>query len=153
MALILFLIVLYIEIKYAGLISFYYGGHFYAEFFNAIYFEYLEFLIIIGIALVFSSFTTPVMSALFTFFVFAIGRFSSDIRLFAEEIKNPVTAVFSEVIYRVIPNLEKFDVRNEAVYGGTVNPDLLLYTTAYALLYTAALLILAIIIFEKKEFK
>lgn len=153
MALILFLIVLYIEIKYAGLISFYYGGHFYAEFFNAIYFEYLEFLIIIGIALVFSSFTTPVMSALFTFFVFAIGRFSSDIRLFAEEIKNPVTAVFSEVIYRVIPNLEKFDVRNEAVYGGTANPDLLLYTTAYALLYTAALLILAIIIFEKKEFK
>ena len=57
------------------------------------------------------------------------------------------------MLYRAIPNLEKFDVRNEAVYGGTVNPDLLLYTTAYALLYTAALLILAIIIFEKKEFK
>lgn len=153
MALILFLIVLYIEIRYAGLIKFYYGGHFYAEFFNAIYFEYLEFLVVIGIALVFSSFTTPVMSALFTFFVIAIGRFSSDIRLFAEEVKNPLTGALSEILYRVIPNLEKFNVRSEAVYGGVIDPDLILYTTAYALIYTLALLILSMIIFDRKEFK
>jgi ABC-type transport system involved in multi-copper enzyme maturation permease subunit len=153
MALILFLLVLLIEIRYEGLISFYYGGHYYAEFFNAVYFEYLEFLVVIGIALVFSSFTTPIMSALFTFFVIAIGRFSSDIRLFAEEVKSPFTALFSEAVYRIIPNLEKFDVRSEAVYGGIVNPDLILYTTVYAVIYTLALLILATIIFERKEFK
>ncbi len=153
MALILFLLVLFIEIRYEGLINFYYGGHFYAEFFNAVYFEYLEFLVVIGIALVFSSFTTPVMSALFTFFVIAIGRFSSDIRLFAEEVKSPFSAFFSEAIYRTIPNLEKFDVRSEAVYGGAVNPDLIIYTTIYAVIYTLALLILAVIIFERKEFK
>jgi hypothetical protein len=88
MGLILFLLVLFIEIRYEGLISFYYGGHYYAEFFNAVYFEYLEFLVVIGIALVFSSFTTPVLSALFTFFAIAIGRFSSDVRLFAEEVKS-----------------------------------------------------------------
>lgn len=153
MALILFLLVLFIEIRYEGLINFYYGGHFYAEFFNAVYFEYLEFLVVIGIALVFSSFTTPVMSALFTFFVIAIGRFSSDIRLFAEEVKSPFSAFFSEAIYRTIPNLEKFDVRSEAVYGGAVNLDLIIYTTIYAVIYTLALLILAVIIFERKEFK
>lgn len=153
MALILFLLVLFIEIRYEGLINFYYGGHYYAEFFNAVYFEYLEFLVVIGIALVFSSFTTPVLSALFTFFAIAIGRFSSDVRLFAEEVKSPVTAVFSEAVYRIIPNLEKFDFRSEAVYGGVVNPDLILYTTAYAVIYTLALLILAVIIFERKEFK
>ena len=153
MALTLFLLVMLIEIRYEGLINFYYGGHFYTEFFNAVYFEYLEFLVIIGVALVFSSFTTPVMSALFTFFVIAIGRFSSDIRMFAEEVKNPLLALFSEAVYKVIPNLEKFDVRSEAVYGGTLNTDLILYTTAYALIYTLALLILTIIIFERKEFK
>jgi len=153
MALILFLLVLFIVIRYEGLINFYYGGHYYAEFFNAVYFEYLEFLVVIGIALVFSSFTTPVMSALFTFFAIAIGRFSSDVRLFAEEVKSPVTAFFSEAVYRIIPNLEKFDFRSEAVYGGGVDPDLILYTTAYALIYTLALLILAVIIFERKEFK
>jgi Cu-processing system permease protein len=153
MALTLFLLVILIEIRYEGLINFYYGGHFYAEFFNAAYFEYLEFLVVIGVALVFSSFTTPVMSALFTFFVIAIGRFSNDIRMFAEEVKNPLSAIFSEAVYRVIPNLEKFDVRSEAVYGGTLNTDLILYTTAYALIYTLALLILTIIIFERKKFE
>lgn len=153
MTLILFLIVLYTELRHAGLIEFYYGGHFYAEFFKAVYFTYLEFLIIIGITIVFSSFTTPILSALFTFFLFAIGRFSSDIRLFAEEVQNPVTAVLAEVLYRVLPNLEKFNVRSEAVYGGTVNTELLLYTTGYALIYSMALLILAIVIFQQKEFK
>jgi chromate transport protein ChrA len=109
--------------------------------------------VIIGIALVFSSFTTPVMSVLFTFFLFAIGRFSSDIRLLAEQVKNPVVGFLTEVIYRLIPNLEKFDVRREAVYGGSVSAELILYTTAYAILYILALLVLSIIIFEKREFK
>ena len=36
------------------------------------------------------------MSALFTFFAIAIGRFSSDVRLFAEEVKTPVSAFFSD---------------------------------------------------------
>jgi ABC-type transport system involved in multi-copper enzyme maturation permease subunit len=153
MALILFLLVLYTEMRHEGLITFYYGGHYFAEFFKAVYFEYLEFVVIIGIALVFSSFTTPVMSVLFTFFLFAIGRFSSDVRLFAEQVRSPVTGFLTEVIYRVIPNLEKFDVRSEAVYGGDVSVGLILYTTAYAVLYTMALLVLAIIIFEKREFK
>ena len=153
MAFILFLLVLYTEMRHAGLIEYYYGGHYYAEFFKAVYFEYLEFLVIIGIALVFSSFTTPVMSVLFTFFLFAIGRFSSDIRLLAEQVKNPVVGFLTEVIYRVIPNLEKFDVRREAIYGGSVSVELILYTTAYAILYILALLILSIIIFEKREFK
>jgi len=153
MAFILFLLVLYTEMRHAGLIEYYYGGHYYAEFFKAVYFEYLEFIVIIGIALVFSSFTTPVMSVLFTFFLFAIGRFSSDIRLLAEQVKNPVVGFLTEVIYRVIPNLEKFDVRREAIYGGSVSVELILYTTAYAILYILALLVLSIIIFEKREFK
>ncbi len=153
MAFILFLLVLYTEMRHAGLIKYYYGGHYYAEFFKAVYFEYLEFIVIIGIALVFSSFTTPVMSVLFTFFLFAIGRFSSDIRLLAEQVKNPVVGFITEVIYRVIPNLEKFDVRREAVYGGSISVELILYTTAYAILYILALLVLSIIIFEKREFK
>jgi hypothetical protein len=75
------------------------------------------------------------------------------VKLFAEQVKNPVTGFFTEVIYRVMPNLEKFDVRREAVYGGNVSWELILNTTSYALLYTLALLLLSIIIFQKREFK
>lgn len=153
MSIILFLIVLYTEIRYSGLINYYYGGHYYAEFFKAVYFEYLEFIVVIGIALVFSSFTTPVLSVLFTFLLFAIGRFSSDIKLFAEQVKSPFMSFLTEAIYRTIPNLEKFDVRYEAVYGGDVSTSLILYTTAYAVLYVMMLLVISILIFEKREFR
>jgi ABC-type transport system involved in multi-copper enzyme maturation permease subunit len=153
MALILTLIVVYIGFKHGGFIKYYYGGLYYSQFFKAVYFEYLEFLVVIGIALVFSSFTTPVMTLLFTFFLFAIGRFSSDIRLFAEQVNNPIMGYITQFIYRVIPNLEKFDVRSEAVYGGDIGWTLISYTTAYALIYTMVLLILSVVIFQKREFK
>ncbi|MBI2486988.1 MAG: hypothetical protein HYW01_08525 [Deltaproteobacteria bacterium] len=93
------------------------------------------------------------MTVLFTFLTIAIGRFSSDVKLFAEQIKNPITGFVTELIYRVMPNLEKFDVRREAVYGGNISLELVFYTTVYAVLYTLALLVLSIIIFEKREFK
>ena len=89
MAVILFLLVLYTELRHGDFIKFYYGGPYYAEFFKAVYFIYLEFLIIIGVALVFSSFTTPVMTVLFTFLVIAIGRFSSDVKLLPNRSKIP----------------------------------------------------------------
>ncbi len=147
------LLVLYIETKYKDFIEFYYKGHFYSEFVVAVYFQYLEFLILIGIALVFSSFTTPILSIIMTLLAFVVGRFSSDIRLFAEEVKNPAVSVVVEVFYRVIPNLEKFNFRSEAVYGGEITLNLIASTTAYAVIYGCILLFLSIIIFEKREFK
>lgn len=153
MAAILSAIVIYIELANQSFLLFYYGGHYFTEFFTAIYFQYLEFLVIIGIALVFSSFTTPVLAVLMTFLLFAAGRFSSDIKLLADNTESPVVGIITEVIYRVIPNLEKFDLRTEAVYGGSITPVLVLYTSAYTLLYVLALLVLSIAIFNRKEFK
>lgn len=153
MSVIVFLIVLYVELPNSSFIKYYYGGHYFGEFFAAVYFQYLEFLIIIGIAIVFSCFTSPVLAILLSFLLFAVGRFSADIRLFAEEVRNPIVNYFSEIIYRVIPNLEKFNIRSEAVYGGDISLSLILNTTVYALIYTAVLILLAILIFQKKEFK
>jgi hypothetical protein len=93
------------------------------------------------------------MTVLFTFLTIAIGRFSSDLKLFADQVRTPLTKFVAEVIYTVMPNLEKFDVRREAVYGGYISLELVFYTTMYAVLYTLALLVLSIIIFEKREFK
>ena len=153
MCFILFLVVLYVELPRSDFIKYYYQGHYFKEFFLAVYFEYLEFLIIIGIAMVLSSFTTPVLSIVLTFLVFVVGRFSADIRLFAEEVANPLVNYFSEIVYRVIPNLEKFNIRSEAVYGGDISLNLVLYTTAYAIIYTTILILLTMLIFQKKEFK
>ena len=153
MCLIVFLIILYVELPNSSFIKYYYGGHYFTEFFTAVYFQYLEFLIVIGIAIVLSSFTSPVLAILLSFLVFAVGRFSADIRLFAEEVNNPLANYFSEIFYYLIPNLEKFNIRSEAVYGGTISTSLILNTTAYAIIYVIILILLSILIFQKREFK
>jgi ABC-type transport system involved in multi-copper enzyme maturation permease subunit len=153
MSLILFLLVFYVENRYRGLIEFHYGGHYYTEFVSAIYFTYLEFLIIIGVSLVFSSFTTPIMTVMFVLLVFIIGRFSSDIRLFSEHLTHPSVGYVTEIIYRIVPHLDQFNLRNEAVYGGEISLSLILNLSAYAFLYCGSMIVLSIVIFEKKEFK
>src|SRR5260370_7493868 len=50
----------------------------------ALYFIILEFLIICSLALLFSSFSSPLLSAVFAFSLFVIGSFSEDLRNFTE---------------------------------------------------------------------
>ena len=49
----------------------------------ALYFIVLEFLIICSLALLFSSFSSPLLSAVFAFSLFVIGSFADDLRGFA----------------------------------------------------------------------
>ena len=153
MSIILSLIVIYFETKYKSFIFYHYGGSYYAQYIWAIYFTYLEFLIVIALSLVFSSFATPVMTVLFVLLTFIIGRFSADIRLFSEFVKDPFASYMTEFIYRIIPHLDQFNLRTQAVYGGEVSFFLIYNTTINAFIYCIALLILSIIIFEKKEFE
>lgn len=153
MSAVLMLIVLYYEIRYQGYLAFHYGGSYYYQFLIALYFTYLEYLFLIGLSLVFSSFSTPVMTVLFVLLVFIIGRFSSDILLFTKYVKDPFLENVMQILYRIIPHLDKFNLRTEAVYGGEISTSLILNLTIYCIIYCSALLILSIIIFEKKEFK
>lgn len=153
MSLIFLGIVLLIQLPNKSFIEYYYGGLYFNELLAALYFEYLECLVVIGIAILFSCFTSPVLALLFTFLIFAIGRFSSDIKLFANEINNNVVSIISDVLYYTIPNLEKFNLRSEAVYGGNLSLELILNTTAYALIFSLILLLLSIVVFQRKEFK
>ena len=153
MSLIFLGIVLLIQLPNKSFIEYYYGGLYFNELLAALYFEYLECLVVIGIAILFSCFTSPVLALLFTFLIFAIGRFSSDIKLFANEINNNVVSIISDVLYYTIPNLEKFNIRSEAVYGGNLSLELILNTTAYALIFSLILLLLSIVVFQRKEFK
>ena len=153
MSLIFLGIVLLIQLPNKSFIEYYYGGLYFNELFAALYFEYLECLVVIGIAILFSCFTSPVLALLFTFLIFAIGRFSSDIKLFAKEIDNNIVSKISDVLYYTIPNLEKFNIRSEAVYGGNISLELILNTTAYALIFSLILLLLSIVVFQRKEFK
>jgi ABC-type transport system involved in multi-copper enzyme maturation permease subunit len=120
---------------------------------KAIALIFVELSIVTAIALFFSTFSTPILSAALTFAMFVAGRFSEDLRNFDEVVESPLAATLAQWIYWLLPNLAPFDVRSEVVYGQPVPLGYLALTAAYGLFYIAALLVAASIIFSRRDFK
>jgi ABC-type transport system involved in multi-copper enzyme maturation permease subunit len=113
----------------------------------------IELMIITAIALFFSTFSTPMMSAAFTFSLFIAGHFSADLRNFQLVVDSPAAARLARGLYWVLPNLAQFDVKAQVVHAQPVPLGYMLLTGAYAALYIAVLLVAAMVIFSRRDFK
>jgi ABC-type transport system involved in multi-copper enzyme maturation permease subunit len=118
----------------------------------ALYFIILEFLVITSLALFFSSFSTPIMSAIFTFALFVIGSFAEDLRGFAMMAKG-VTHWLSLGAAYIVPNLSALNVISPVAHGEPVAARLILYNTIYALFYAAMAITGAVLIFDRRNLK
>jgi Cu-processing system permease protein len=118
----------------------------------AIYFIVLEFIVVTAIALLFSSFSSPVLSAVFALALFVIGTFSEDLRGFAAMSQGAGRILATAVAY-IVPNLGSLNVISLVAHDMPVAPSLVLYNTAYSLVYAAAMLAGAVIIFEHRNLK
>ena len=139
---------------YAAL--FYQKRHFGAEDLRplgAIYFILLELALVVGLAIFFSAISTPILSAFFTFCVYLIGHFLSEIRFLGERSENAVVEKLTMGIYYLLPNFNDFDVIARVAHGHGISWSLMMTNSLYALLYVAILLSAAILIFEEREFK
>ncbi len=114
---------------------------------------YVELLVMTSIAVLFSSFSTTGMSAAFTFSFYVMGHFSGDVLAFAERLPSSFARQVLQFLYYVIPDLELFNVRAMVVHGVDVPAERLLAATGYGLLYTAGVLVLAAVIFARRDFK
>src|SRR6516225_3610388 len=72
--------------------------------FVALYFIILQFLIITALALLFSSFSSPLLSAIFAFALFVIGTFSEDLRGFAQMTHGAERWLATAAAY-IVPNI------------------------------------------------
>jgi len=120
--------------------------------FVALYFIILEFLIICSLALLFSSFSSPLLSAVFAFSLFIIGSFAQDLRGFAG-MAHGVTRWLATGAAYLVPNFSAFNVISSIAHGQPVSGHLILYNTLYALLYAAVALSGAVLIFENRNLK
>ena len=120
----------------------------------AIFYSLLSMMIIIAVAVLFSSFSTPILSAVLTFFVFIIGNLSSDLLEFAKQLAKEGNALLPKMlkcIYYIIPHLDDLNLKNQVLNYKEVAisfPSVLV-----ALLYSAILLLIASFIFSRKDFK
>jgi Cu-processing system permease protein len=120
---------------------------------KAIALTFVELSIVTAIAVFFSTFSTPMLSAALTFGLFLAGRFSADLRNFNQVVDSPAAATLAEALYWILPNLAPFDVRAQVVHAQAVPAGHIALATGYGILYIAALLVGATFIFERRDFK
>jgi len=118
----------------------------------AVYFIVLQFVMVTSLALLFSSFSSPLLSAVFAFALFLIGGFSEDLRGFAAMSRGLARWIVTGVAY-LIPNFSALNVISSVAHGDPIAGKLVLANTAYALFYAAMALCGAVIIFERRNLK
>ena len=120
---------------------------------KALFLIFVELMVITAIAVFFSTFSTPLLSAALTFGLYLVGHFNADLRNFENVVSSPAAAWLARALYHVLPDLSAFDVKTDVVHGLPVTAGYLALTTAYGLFYIAALLTLAVVIFSRRDFK
>ena len=119
----------------------------------AIMLIYFELMIITGVALLFSTFSSPALSALLTFFVFVIGHFSADLKTLSNTSNQVAARLVFRALYYLLPNLTTYSVITPAAHG--ISPDMqsILLAFAYTIVYDVVLLLGATLIFSRRNFK
>jgi ABC-type transport system involved in multi-copper enzyme maturation permease subunit len=123
-----------------------------AQLLTAIYFAVLQFVIMIAITLLFSSFSSSIFSAIFAFALFVIGTFSDDLRNFAA-ISSGTLKVIAIAVSYVVPNFSSLNVISQVAHDQPVSGSLILANTLYALFYAATATAGAVLIFERRNLK
>ena len=118
----------------------------------ALYFIILQFLIMTAMALLFSSFSSPLLSAVFAFALFVIGSFAEDLRGFAAMAHGASRWLASGAAY-LVPNFSSLNVISSVAHQQPVTTQLILVNSLYALVYTGMALSGAVLIFERRNLK
>jgi ABC-type transport system involved in multi-copper enzyme maturation permease subunit len=119
---------------------------------GAVVLIFFELMVITAVAILFSSFSSPALSALFTFAIFIIGHFSKSLHEFAETLASEATKRFFEVLYYLMPNFAHFSFITNSAYGDTPPFEMLAFAAAYAVIYSAVLVWATVIIFKRRNF-
>jgi ABC-type transport system involved in multi-copper enzyme maturation permease subunit len=113
---------------------------------------YLELMLLTAVALLFSSFSSPALSALLTFLTFVIGHFSADLKILAISLGSTGARWFFTGLYYLLPNLSNYSFITPAAHGRTPAAGFVLATALYGLIYITVILA-ATLIFSRRNFK
>jgi ABC-type transport system involved in multi-copper enzyme maturation permease subunit len=119
----------------------------------AVYFILLKLAIVVALAMLFSCFTTPLLSILYTAGFYVAGLFVLNMRDVQGQQVSAFTRGLLRVLSYLLPNFENFDVMSAAAHGHAIPAALVAQNTAYAALYCALLLIIAMSVFARRDLK
>lgn len=112
----------------------------------------LQLAMIGAVALLFSSFTTATLSAIFTLSVVVAGHVASDlVRYWGKQ--GELAGWIGKALYVVVPNLEALNYKEAMVYKDALPAGLLAGSFAYGVLYSMGLVAVAAAVFTRRDLR
>lgn len=112
----------------------------------------LELGVLTAVSITFGVFTSSILATLLSFGIYVIGHLSGDLLKLATLSKNANIEALTKSIYLIVPNLERFNLKNTAVYGILPNHLELLSNAIYGIVYIVLLLTISSLIFARRQF-
>lgn len=114
---------------------------------------WLQFLMAMALALLFSTFSTSALSMLSALGLVLIGHASREFLQWAEVVRSPLLALLCRALYYVLPNMQNLNLTAAVVHGREVVPSIIGMASAYVGLYLVVVFVLAAIVFHWREFR
>jgi hypothetical protein len=114
-----------------------------------------EVVVITSMATLFSSFSSPFLTAVFTFSLFVVGRSADALAKLPAKVFGQTIHDIGEAVSKVVPNLMVYVPPRPLLTGEAAGSSLgsyLLFAGAQALAWCVFLLVLASAIFRKRDF-
>ncbi len=115
-------------------------------------FVFMELCLITSVALLFSCFSTPILSSLFSLSFYIIGHLSWGLETLIKKIPSASMRTVFKALYTFLPDLENFNFKTEIVHNLPIPPDIYLYSVLYGIAYTGFVLVLAMLVFRRRDF-
>lgn len=134
-----------------GLLAFKGGTAFFVPIIISTLLTSVEAMLLILISLLFSSFTSPILAAVATITLYFVGHASDIFQYIFKTTESPSLEAVTSAIYHILPNLEKFNIRNDIVYNSLPAMPSIALSLVYASVYAVFLLYLTHLIIKKKD--
>ena len=119
---------------------------------QALSMAYVELAVVTAVAVFFSSFSTPYLSGFFTFGVFVIGRLGESLLAFLPKVEPALLRNALWAATRLVPDLHRFDLTARVVYDRPLAAGTVALLTAYGVSYIAVVLLVAVLLFRRRDF-
>ena len=114
---------------------------------------WFELLLLSSFGFVMSSFSSQIVSAVVTTGIYFAGHLANDIYTISSRSRSALIQVVGKVTYYLLPNLSRLNYRPQASYAMSIAPANVLSSIAYGSAYAAVLVALAIVLFNRRDFK
>jgi ABC-type transport system involved in multi-copper enzyme maturation permease subunit len=119
----------------------------------AIILIYIEIMLIVAFALLYSSFISPALAAIFTLATYIIGHLSGFLIEYVRLYPDRGFHWLFRAVYFAVPNLERLNLKIRVVEHLGLPPHFFFLALLYGLCYIGFLLLIIMLIFQRKDLK